>query len=632
MLARPAVLILCLGTAPLVPLASQAQVPPAPPAVDQAMPYTDRHLIDISNLRHFYEGALMAAAMLHADGMFDAVTKWRLTLYQMILSDSGHHQARSAYQLSLMGVPMDEIRATWAPDFVDRVADPRLQAAFRYLDAAATLPARVTADTHAMLRQHFIDRQIAELMELTAFNASNALHDNILPIPTDDALLTWATTNLAAVGWTPGANASQSADEQREAAFAGQVLEDARAELMAKWRPDDLSAPDPDFDSDWIRILTGYDVSRVTIDSDGDGVEDPYDAFPLDDDRWADPAQTNQADPTLPPFDIAAYDYAYFQPTELTEANYPFSDRLRFDTEWTRQDSMGTSRIEDYFAAGDRALSAKFMWQIFFVYQLASQCVHCQVHGAYSMLDYIEDDYPDGTIPDGERDAAMRQLFDLIDFERSDLFSPAQKAAFRFARDAGPLPSGTTAAHIAELRRHYSNREIQEVMMTLLAAGRLSVGQQSNVTVTDRLSMAWALRTLTPLGWRPEGHVGRPQEQRRYFMSEAGAAAAMAFFSGETFDFASEWVGLPVPLAIDRDGDGVDDTFDGFPDDATRWEDTDRDGIEDSEDSDIDGDGLSNALEQEAGTFPYKADSDGVVISDPVELRDGTDPVDPASL
>ena len=28
------------------------------------------------------------------------------------------------------------------------------------------------------------------------------------------------------------------------------------SELMAKWRPDDLSAPDPDFDSDWIRILT----------------------------------------------------------------------------------------------------------------------------------------------------------------------------------------------------------------------------------------------------------------------------------------------------------------------------------------------------------------------------------------
>lgn len=86
------------------PALAQHDLPP-PPAADAAMPYYDRHLIDIANLRYFSEGSLMADAMLHGPGMFAHTTKWHLTLYQMTLSDSGHHQARSAYQLSLMGYP-----------------------------------------------------------------------------------------------------------------------------------------------------------------------------------------------------------------------------------------------------------------------------------------------------------------------------------------------------------------------------------------------------------------------------------------------------------------------------------------------------------------------------------------------
>ncbi|WP_298440546.1 carboxypeptidase regulatory-like domain-containing protein [uncultured Ferrimonas sp.] len=56
--------------------------------------------------------------------------------------------------------------------------------------------------------------------------------------------------------------------------------------------------------------------------------------------------------------------------------------------------------------------------------------------------------------------------------------------------------------------------------------------------------------------------------------------------------------------------------------------DTDNDGIPDSEDDDIDGDGLSNADEAEAGTDPMLADSDGDGIDDGVEVELGYDPLD----
>ncbi|MEO0887306.1 MAG: hypothetical protein AAFY54_15480 [Cyanobacteria bacterium J06648_10] len=102
--------------------------------------------------------------------------------------------------------------------------------------------------------------------------------------------------------------------------------------------------------------------------------------------------------------------------------------------------------------------------------------------------------------------------------------------------------------------------------------------------------------------------------------------------SGKVSDAATEFTGLPVPLAVDADGDGVEDAFDGFPNDPGRWADTDLDGIEDSSDDDIDGDGISNTEEVSLGIFPYKADSDGDGVDDPTELNAGTDPVDPRSL
>ncbi|MEL7167121.1 MAG: hypothetical protein AAGL96_16760, partial [Pseudomonadota bacterium] len=134
---------------------------PAVPDADAAMPFYDRHKIDISNLRDFYNALLIADAMIHADAMFDEETKWRLTLRQMILSGSGHHTARSAYQLAQMGVAVDEIQALFAPDYVDTLDDPRLKAAFTYIDVMGRYPIMSSPDIHALLRTNYTDRQIA---------------------------------------------------------------------------------------------------------------------------------------------------------------------------------------------------------------------------------------------------------------------------------------------------------------------------------------------------------------------------------------------------------------------------------------------------------------------------------------
>ena len=47
-------------------------------------------------------------------------------------------------------------------------------------------------------------------------------------------------------------------------------------------------------------------------------------------------------------------------------------------------------------------------------------------------------------------------------------------------------------------------------------------------------------------------------------------------------------------VITDTDGDGIIDSLDAFPDDATESTDTDGDGIGDNTDTDIDGDGVDN--------------------------------------
>lgn len=600
----------------------------------QPAKYYSRNRIDISNLRDFYDGLLIADVMIHADGMFSAKAKWKLTLFQMIHSGSNHYQARAAWQLKYMGLPMAEILSIYADDYVESVQDKRMRAAYQYIRQVSVRPTLVTADTHAMLRMQYTDRQIAELFELAAINAAFATHDMITPIVTDQSTLDWARANLSSVGWKPGRNLG-SPEEQRKNLFAGDALKKAYEELNAKWKREDVNAPDPYFDTDWVNYLTGYNVPLKTFDLDRDGIEDPFDHYKDDYLRWKKPglAENNLPPASTAPFDVAKFDRDFFRPRQPQKTRFPLSDRHHFDTEWTRQSSIGTIKMDQFFSSTDRALTLEEKWSTFLVFQLASGCAHCQVHGAYGVFDALEEDFPADKVPSKIfKQEILPKIRALFSFERSDLFTDGEKAYLRLARDSGPLPTRMAPDHIEEMRRHFTDREIQEHIATLVTAGWLATVMQSQITVTDQLSMSWAQRHLTQIGWRPGDHTGLPKEQRPFHMTELTDFVIGQTNMGLVTDASSEWVGANIPLAIDTDKDGVEDAFDGFPNDPARWADTDRDGIEDKNDDDIDGDGIPNAKEISLGTFPYKADSDGDGVKDADEITAGTNPVDPRSL
>ena len=80
----------------------------------------------------------------------------------------------------------------------------------------------------------------------------------------------------------------------------------------------------------------------------------------------------------------------------------------------------------------------------------------------------------------------------------------------------------------------------------------------------------------------------------------------------------------------DRDGDGIADDFDAFPDDINEWEDTDGDEIGNNADPDDDGDGYNDTVEISEGSDPLKftstpLDTDGDFDPDSTDPDDDND-------
>jgi uncharacterized peroxidase-related enzyme len=122
----------------------------------------------------------------------------------------------------------------------------------------------------------------------------------------------------------------------------------------------------------------------------------------------------------------------------------------------------------------------------------AAGCQYCQAHEAV--------------------DAMMRGVGDekiaaIWDFERSPLFSDAERAALRFARDASLVPNLVTPAHFDELRRHWNDGQIVEILAVIGLFGFLNRWNDSMATDLEDVPMAFAGRTLGG-GWGGPGKHG----------------------------------------------------------------------------------------------------------------------------
>jgi alkylhydroperoxidase family enzyme len=145
-------------------------------------------------------------------------------------------------------------------------------------------------------------------------------------------------------------------------------------------------------------------------------------------------------------------------------------------------------------------LSRQLRSELFTMASIAGGCQHCQAHGAYSL-------HIMGVDAD--------RIRNIWAFEESTEFSEAEKAALRLARDGALVPNRVEPGHFENLRVHYSDRHIVEMLAVISLAGWFNRWNNSIATVTDRESVEWAETNLKAVGWDLGKHAGAAHEQRK---------------------------------------------------------------------------------------------------------------------
>ena len=111
------------------------------------------------------------------------------------------------------------------------------------------------------------------------------------------------------------------------------------------------------------------------------------------------------------------------------------------------------------------------------VSSVAAGCRYCQAHEAV--------------------DAKMRGVNDekiaaIWDFERSPLYDDAERAALRFARDASLVPNEVAPASFDELRRHWDDGQIVEMLSVIGLFGFLNRWNDTMATDLEEIPRAFA--------------------------------------------------------------------------------------------------------------------------------------------
>ena len=116
----------------------------------------------------------------------------------------------------------------------------------------------------------------------------------------------------------------------------------------------------------------------------------------------------------------------------------------------------------------------------------AAGCRYCQSHMANLSSIYKASD---------------AKIAALWNFEKSDLFNAAERAAISLALKAGALPNEASDADFDELKKHYDDGQIVEIVAAISLFGYLNRWNDTMATALEPLAAEVAERAIGAVGW-----------------------------------------------------------------------------------------------------------------------------------
>jgi uncharacterized peroxidase-related enzyme len=142
----------------------------------------------------------------------------------------------------------------------------------------------------------------------------------------------------------------------------------------------------------------------------------------------------------------------------------------------------------------DHGVSSGLKRLVGYVASLAAGCRYCQAHTALAAERF-------GVSED--------KLAALWDYRSSPLYDDAERAALDFAAAAAAVPNAVDAGIAANLRRHWDDGQIVEILGVVALFGFLNRWNDSMATQLEPPAAQAAQRQLGSLGWEPGKHQPR---------------------------------------------------------------------------------------------------------------------------
>jgi uncharacterized peroxidase-related enzyme len=149
---------------------------------------------------------------------------------------------------------------------------------------------------------------------------------------------------------------------------------------------------------------------------------------------------------------------------------------------------------------GEGAVSFELKRLVAMMSSWAAGCQYCIAHTAHGAA---------------RLGMAEEKLAALAEFETSPLFGAAERAALRLARGGGQSPCAVTDDEFAELRAHFSEAQIVELVGVIALFGFLNRWNAIFATDLEASPLSFARRALAPSGWQAGPHTSTAREPAR---------------------------------------------------------------------------------------------------------------------